>query len=165
MLTLFTATRWSRTYDQQRGAIPFSSNCSWCPLLQGITINEKSDNDYSARLTLVGFQTKTSFCNCCPPSSNQKNKMITKRIIKKIVQSSPNPSDTNSNQAIHLSKNLCFIVYICILVDCNSISRTQLKTSLILAAQCNTKSSFMKLTLEQLKLPMLWWMCMTNRLT
>ena len=28
LLTLLAATRWSRTYDQQRGAIPLSSNCS-----------------------------------------------------------------------------------------------------------------------------------------
>ena len=72
LLTLLAATRRSRTYDQQWGAIPLSSNCPWCTLLQGITINEESDNDYSARLTSVGFQMKTSFCNCCPPSSNQK---------------------------------------------------------------------------------------------
>jgi len=28
LLTLLAATGWSRTYDQQRGAIPLSSNCS-----------------------------------------------------------------------------------------------------------------------------------------
>ena len=72
LLTLLAATRWSRTYDQQRGAIPLSSNCSWCTFLQRITINEESDNDYLARLTSVGFQTKTSFCNCCPPSLGQE---------------------------------------------------------------------------------------------
>ena len=72
LLTLLAATRWSRTHDQQRGAIPLSSNCPWCTLLQRIAINEKSDNDHSARLTSVGFQTKTSFCNCCPPSLNQE---------------------------------------------------------------------------------------------
>ena len=72
LLTLLAATRWSGTYDQQWGAIPLSSNCPWCTLLQGITNNEESDNDCSARLTSVGFQTKTSFCNCCPPSLNQE---------------------------------------------------------------------------------------------
>ena len=51
LLTLLAATRWSRTYDQQRGAIPLSSNCPLCTLLQGITNNEESDNDHSARLT------------------------------------------------------------------------------------------------------------------
>ena len=61
-----------QTYDQQRGVIPLSSNCPWWTLLQRITINGESNNDYSARLTSVGFQTKTSFCNCCPPSLNQE---------------------------------------------------------------------------------------------
>ena len=72
LLTLLAATGWSRTYDQQRGAIPLSSNCSWCTLLQRITTNEESDNDCSARLTSVGFQTKTSLCSGCPPSLDQE---------------------------------------------------------------------------------------------
>ena len=62
LLTLLAATRWSRTHDQQRGAIPLSSNYPWCTLLQGITNNEESDNDCSARLTSVSFQAKTYFC-------------------------------------------------------------------------------------------------------
>ena len=69
LLSLLAATRWSRTYDQHWGAIPLSSNCSWCTLLQRITTNEESDNDCSARLTSVGFQAKTNFCKRCPPES------------------------------------------------------------------------------------------------
>ena len=69
LLPLLAATRWSRTYDQHWGAIPLSSNCSWCTLLQRITTNEESDNVCSARLTSVGFQGKTSFCSSCPPES------------------------------------------------------------------------------------------------
>ena len=72
LLSLLAATRWSRTYDHQWGAIPLSSNCLWCTFLQRITINEESDNDYSARLTSVGFQTKTNFCKRCPPSLDQE---------------------------------------------------------------------------------------------
>ena len=76
----------------------------------------------------------------------KKRKMITRRVIKKPAPASPNPSESNTNQVTHHLK-LLFIAYICTLVDCNSISRTQLKTSL-------------KLTLQ-----MLWRMYMTNRLT
>ena len=72
LLSLLAATRWSRTYDQHWGAIPLSSNCSWCTLLQRVTTNEESDNDCSARLTSVGFQAKTNFCKCCPPSLDQE---------------------------------------------------------------------------------------------
>ena len=72
LLSLLAATRWSRTYDQHWGAISLSSNCSWCTLLQRITTNEESDNDYPARLTSVGFQTKTNFCKHCPPSLDQE---------------------------------------------------------------------------------------------
>ena len=72
LLSLLAATRWSRTYDQHWGAIPLSSNCSWCTLLQRVTTNEESDNDCSARLTSVGFQAKTNFCKRCPPSLDQE---------------------------------------------------------------------------------------------
>src|SRR6185369_2110681 len=89
-----------------------------------------------------------------PRVPTKKRKMITKRIIKKIVQSSPSPSESNTNQVTHFPRNLFFIAYTCTLVDCDFISRTQLKTSLKLVAQHNMKSSFMKLTLEQLKLQM-----------
>ena len=72
LLTLSAATGWSRTRDQQRGAIPLSSNCPWCTLLQGIITIEESDNYHSARLTSVGFQTKTNSCKRCPPSLDQE---------------------------------------------------------------------------------------------
>ena len=101
---MFAATRWSKTYDQQRGAIPLSSNCPWCTLLQGITNDEESDNDCSARLTSIGFQTKTSFCNCYPRVLTKKRKMITRRVIKKPAPASPSPSESNTNQVTHLSE-------------------------------------------------------------
>ena len=74
LLTLLAATGWSRTYDQQRGAIPLSSNYSWCTLLQRITTNKESDNDCSARLTSVGFQAKTNFCALPPESWPRKGR-------------------------------------------------------------------------------------------
>ena len=72
LLSLLAATRWSKTYDQYWGAIPLSSNCSWCTLLQRVTTNEESDNVYSARLTSVGFQAKTNFYKRCPTSLDQE---------------------------------------------------------------------------------------------
>ena len=74
LFTLSAATRWSRTCNQQWGAIPLPSHCLWCALLQGISTNEESDNDCPAKPAPVGLQTKTNFCNCCPPSSNQEEK-------------------------------------------------------------------------------------------
>ena len=100
-----------------------------------------------------------------PRVPTKKRKIIARWIIKKMAQSSPSPSDTNSNQVIHLFWNFFLIAYIYTLVDCNFISRTQLKTTLTLVAQYNMKPSFTKLILEQLKLPMLWQMCMMNGLT
>ena len=72
LLSLLAATRWFRTYDQHWGAIPLSSNYSWCTLLQRITTNEESDNVCLARLTSAGFQAKTNFCKRCPPSLDQE---------------------------------------------------------------------------------------------
>ena len=131
---------------QQLGAIPLSSNCPWCTLLQGITINEESDNDIQPDLLQSASKRRQASAIVAPRVPTKKRKMITKRIIKKIVQSSPSPSDTNSNQVIHLFWNFSLLCTY-ILADRNSIFRTQLKTSL-------------KLTLQ-----MLWRMCWMNRLT
>ena len=113
LLSLLAATRWSRTYNQHWGAIPLSSSCSWCNLQQRITTNEESDNDCSARLISVGFQAKTNFCKRCPPRVlTKKRKMITRRVIKKPVPSSPSPSESNTNQVTHHSRTyLLFHTY------------------------------------------------------
>jgi len=88
-----------------------------------------------------------------PRVPTKKRKIIARRVIKKTAQPSPSPSESNTNQVIHLSETSSLYIYI--LVDCNPISRTQLKTSSVLEAQHNMKPPFMKPTLEQLKLPML----------
>ena len=88
-----------------------------------------------------------------PRVPTKKRKIIARRVIKKTSQPSPSPSESNTNQVIHLSETSSLYIYI--LVDCNPISRTQLKTSSVLEAQHKMKPPFMKPTLEQLKLPML----------
>ena len=93
--------------------------------------------------------------NVAPPArvSTKKRKIIARRIIKKTAQPSPSPSESNSNQATFPETS-----YLCIyiLVDRNSIFRTQPKTSPVLKAQNN---------MNQLQLLMLWWRRVTNRPT
>ena len=72
LLTPIAATRWSRTCNQQRGAIQLPCHSPWCALLQGISNNEKSDNGCSARPAPAGFQMKTDFSKCCPSNPNQE---------------------------------------------------------------------------------------------
>jgi len=129
LLILSAATRWSRTQDQHWGAISLPSNCSCCTLLQRITTNEESDSDCSARLTSVGFQTKTSFCSSCPPSLDQEKEDDHEASDQETSTSFPK-SIRVQHQPGNLSfKTFFFISYICTLVDCNSISRMQLKKS------------------------------------
>ena len=90
--------------------------------------------------------------SAAPRVPTKKRKIIARRVIKKTVQPSPNLSESNTNQVIHIFETSSLYIYI--LVDCNPISRTQLKTSSVLEAQQNLKSPFMKPTLEQLKIPM-----------
>ena len=89
-----------------------------------------------------------------PRVLTKKRKMITRRVIKKPAPASPSPSESNTNQVTHHSKTSS-LLHTCTLVDCNSIFRTQLETSLKPVTQHNTKSSFMKLTLEQPRLQIL----------
>ena len=72
-----------------------------------------------------------------PRVLTKKRKMITRRVIKKPVPASPNPSESNTNQITHHSKT--FISYICTLVDCNSIFRTQLNKSPMQKAWINMR--------------------------
>ena len=84
-----------------------------------------------------------------PPVPTKKRKIFTRRVIKKTTQPSSSPSDSNTNQVIYLSEFSSLCIYT--LVDCNSTSRTQLKTSLVLEAHYNREPPFMKPILEQLQ--------------
>ena len=89
-----------------------------------------------------------------PRVPTKKRKIFTRRVIKKTAQPSPSPSDSNTNQVIHLSEIPgMFFLYICIhtLVDCNPFSRTQLKTSLAPETHHNIEPLFTKSILKQLK--------------
>src|SRR6185503_6893417 len=107
-------------------------------LLQRITINEESDNDYSARLTSVSFQMKTSFCNCCPPSLDQEKEDDYEASHQETSNSFPEPIRVQHQPGNSSFENF-FISYICTLVDCNSISRMQLKTPPMQKAQYNMR--------------------------
>ena len=135
------------------GAIPLSSNCPWCTLLQRITFNEESDNDYSTRLTSVGFRTKTSFCNCCPPSLNQEKEDDHEANYQETSTSFP-----ESIRVQHQPGNsyFSFVAHICTLVDCNFIFRMQLKKSPIQKVQYN---------MRWLQLLMYWWRQARGKLT
>ena len=87
--------------------------------------------------------------SAAPRVPTKKRKMIIRRVIKKSAQASSSPSESNTNQVIHLSETSSLRIYI--LVDCNSIFRTQLETPSVLEAQHNREPPFMKPTLEQLK--------------
>ena len=89
-----------------------------------------------------------------PRVPTKKRKIFTRRVIKKTAQPSPSPSDSNTNQVIHLSKfSWMFSPFICTytLVDCNPFSRTQLKTTLAPEAHHNREPLFMNSIPEQLK--------------
>ena len=131
--------------------LPTASNVLFC---KGSSSMKKVIMTFQPDLLQSAFKRRQTSASVAPRVLTKKRKMITRRVIKKPAPASPNPSESNTNQVTHHLK-LIFIAYICTLVDCNSISRTQLKTSLKPVAQHNTKSSFMKLTLEQLKLQIL----------
>ena len=96
---------------------------------------------------------RQTFGSAAPRVPTKKRKIFTRRVIKKTAQHPPSPSDSNTNQVIHLSEISRMILFLCTrtLVDCNPFSRTQLKTSLTLEAHHNRKPPFMKSILEQLK--------------
>ena len=120
--------------------------CKESPPMKKVIMTAQPDSPQSASKRR---QTSGSAAPRVPP---KKRKIIARRVIKKTAQPSPILSESN-NQVIHLSETSSLRIYI--LVDCNPISRTQLKTSSVLEAQHKMKPPFMKPTLEQLKLPML----------
>ena len=61
-----------------------------------------------------------------PRVLTKKRKMITRRVIKKPVPTSPSPSESNTNQVTHHPRTLLYFIHM-YLVDCNSISRMQPK--------------------------------------
>ena len=95
--------------------------------------------------------------NIAPPRVlTKKRKMITRRIIKKPAPASPSPSESNTNQVIHLFLNFFFIAYTHTLVHCNSILRTWLKTSPTQDAQYN---------MRWLQIPIYWQRQTKGKLT
>jgi len=122
--------------------------CKGSPPMKKVIMTVRPDSPQSApkRRQFSG--------GAAPRVPTKKRKTFTRLVVKKTAQPSLSPSDSNTNQVIHLSKfSWMFSPFICTytLVDYNPFSRTQLKKSLAPEAHHNREPLFMKSIPEQLK--------------
>ena len=55
-------------------------------------------------LLQLAYKWRQTSASAAPRVPTKKRKMITRRVIKKLAQASPSPSESNTNQVTHLSK-------------------------------------------------------------
>ena len=126
--------------------LPIAPNVLFCkglPSMKKVIMTIQPDSLQSAS------KRRQTSASVAPRILTKKRKMITRRVIKKSVPTPPSPSESNTNQVIHLS-----IAYTCTMVDCNSIFRMQPKKSLMQKAQYN---------MRWLQLLMHWWRQTRNK--
>ena len=112
-LFLFLANPYSLCLQQQDGPEPVANNgepfhflpsapdvlfCKGSPPMKKVIMTTRPDSPQSAskRRQFSG--------SAAPQVPTKKRKIFTRRVIKKTAQPSPSPSDSNTNQVIHLSE-------------------------------------------------------------
>ena len=120
-LSLFLANPYSLCLQQQDGPEPVANNgepfhflptapdvlfCKGSPSMKKVIMTVQPDLLQSAS------KRRQTSPNVAPRVPTKKRKMIARRIIKKTAQSSPSPSDSNSNQVIHFFLKLLPYAYI-----------------------------------------------------
>ena len=145
---LYLTNPCSPCWQQQDGPEPMTSNrepfhflptapdvlfCKGSPSMKKVIMTIQPDLLQSAS------KRRQTSASVAPRVLTKKRKMITRRVIKKPAPTSPSPSESNTNQVTYFSESSSFISYTCTLVDCSSISRTQLKTSPMQKAQYNMR--------------------------
>ena len=113
LLLLYLANPYSLCLQQQDGPEPVADNgepfhflpsapdvlfCKGSPLVKKVIMTVRPDSPQSAS------KRRQSSGGAAPRVPTKKRKIFTRRVIKKTAQPSPSPSDSNTNQVIHLSE-------------------------------------------------------------
>ena len=101
LFTLFAATRDPEPMTSNGESFHFLPTAPDVLFCKGLPSMKKVIMAVQPDLLQSASKRRQTSANVAPRVPTKNRKMITRRIIKKIVQSSPSPSDTNSNQVIH----------------------------------------------------------------
>ena len=119
-LSLFLANPYLLCSQQQDGPEPVANNGEpfhFLPTAPDVLFCKGSPSMKKVIMTIqpnllqsTSKRRQTS-ANVAPQVPTKKRKMIARRIIKKTAQSSPSPSDSNSNQVIHFFETSSLCIY------------------------------------------------------
>src|SRR6185436_15388003 len=101
--------------------LPTAPNVLFC---KGSSSMKKVIMNIQPDLLQSASKRRQTSASVAPRVLTKKRKMITRRVIKKPAPASPNPSESNTNQVIYLSKTSS-LLHTHVLWLTNSIFRTQ----------------------------------------